>query len=370
MKTINPAQIKHILIVKLCCIGDIIQMTPALGALRRHYPQATVDFLCSSWVKETVRRIAGAHDIVIWDEPYQKISPLKKAASFLRLARRLAGRSYDLAFIGHRSPVFSYLAWLAGIPRRAGFSRALSFLTHPAAFHENAYEPHRYLEIVKALGIPPQEAPLEISVLPEDEIILEKLTREHGISWDMPHIAFLPGGGANPGTIMKIKQWDKNNFVELADRLTDSNKNKIILLGGPADLEITAWIAEELRRRRMPVINLAGKTTLGGLIAIFKKCRLIIGHDSGPAYLAAAAGAPVLFLFGPSDPALVAPRGPRLRHIFKKMPCSPCYTPGSVYDKTRFKGKEFICLTGAHACMKEISIAEIEKTAKDMLNAA
>ena len=41
--------------------------------------------------------------------------------------------------------------------------------------------------------------------------------------------------------------------------------------------------------------------------------RLYIGNDSGITHLAAAAGAPVLALFGPTDPAVWAPRGPNVR---------------------------------------------------------
>jgi len=43
------------------------------------------------------------------------------------------------------------------------------------------------------------------------------------------------------------------------------------------------------------------------------RARLYVGNDSGITHLAAAVGAPVLALFGPTDPALWAPRGPNVR---------------------------------------------------------
>jgi ADP-heptose:LPS heptosyltransferase len=43
------------------------------------------------------------------------------------------------------------------------------------------------------------------------------------------------------------------------------------------------------------------------------RARLYVGNDSGITHLAAAAGAPVLALFGPSDPEIWAPRGPNVR---------------------------------------------------------
>jgi ADP-heptose:LPS heptosyltransferase len=43
------------------------------------------------------------------------------------------------------------------------------------------------------------------------------------------------------------------------------------------------------------------------------RTRLYIGNDSGITHLAAAVGTPVLALFGPTDPAVWAPRGPNVR---------------------------------------------------------
>ena len=43
--------------------------------------------------------------------------------------------------------------------------------------------------------------------------------------------------------------------------------------------------------------------------------RVFVGNDSGIAHLAAAAGVPVIAIFGPSDPAIWAPRGDRVRVV-------------------------------------------------------
>ena len=43
--------------------------------------------------------------------------------------------------------------------------------------------------------------------------------------------------------------------------------------------------------------------------------RLYIGNDSGITHLAAAVGTPVVALFGPADPAIWAPRGPRVQIV-------------------------------------------------------
>ncbi|MEK7288353.1 MAG: glycosyltransferase family 9 protein [Elusimicrobiota bacterium] len=360
--------IRRILVIKLCCLGDIAQMTPALRALRQRYPQASIDFLCSSWVQELARRINGVRQVLLWDEPYQKISKLKLAFSFLTQVRRLARQHYDLAFIGHRSPAFAALAFGAHIPKRAGFGPGLGLLTHPVAFHSEIPEAQRYLDIAQCLGAQSHDKRLQINLLSEDQTALDELCRKENISLDHAPIAILPGGGDNPGTLMTIKRWDKERFAGLIKKLHANHGAPLILLGGPADIDLAQWITSQ--SHPIGVKNLAGKTGFSQLLAILKHCRLAIGHDSGPLYLAAALGTPTLMLFGPSDPLLVAPQGPRRRYLVRRVPCHPCYTPQTARNSSRFNGREFICWTGTHECMKELSVAEVEQAVHEMLENA
>jgi ADP-heptose:LPS heptosyltransferase len=55
------------------------------------------------------------------------------------------------------------------------------------------------------------------------------------------------------------------------------------------------------------------KEDLYDLACWLARARLYIGNDSGITHLAAAAGTPVLALFGPTDPAVWGPRGPNVR---------------------------------------------------------
>jgi heptosyltransferase-3 len=90
------------------------------------------------------------------------------------------------------------------------------------------------------------------------------------------------------------------------------------------------WPLEKFRalargiERRMPVEWCAGPDDppLAGAVRIddlyelacwLARARLYIGNDSGISHLAAAVGAPVLALFGPTDPRIWAPRGPNVR---------------------------------------------------------
>ncbi|MEI6278338.1 MAG: glycosyltransferase family 9 protein [Verrucomicrobiae bacterium] len=86
---------------------------------------------------------------------------------------------------------------------------------------------------------------------------------------------------------------------------------------------IRAFVSEFLARNSAPlvivgvgdvpgglpdrVVNLAGKTTLPGLLGILRGARFVVSVDSGPMHLASAVGVPMLGIHTWSDPRLVGP---------------------------------------------------------------
>src|SRR5439155_9468806 len=61
--------------------------------------------------------------------------------------------------------------------------------------------------------------------------------------------------------------------------------------------------------------------SLTELIALTRRARLFIGGDTGPMHLAAALSAPVVGIFGPTNPARNGPYG--TRSIVLRNPASP-----------------------------------------------
>jgi ADP-heptose:LPS heptosyltransferase len=90
-------------------------------------------------------------------------------------------------------------------------------------------------------------------------------------------------------------------------------------------------VAEELTRIGRRVVWCAGpaeeglslpanaeRLPLGSLVALAERlanAKLYVGNDSGITHLAAAAGCPTVAIFGPTDPRVWAPRGPRVRVV-------------------------------------------------------
>jgi hypothetical protein len=121
----------------------------------------------------------------------------------------------------------------------------------------------------------------------------------------MPRLDPAPRGAGcvfiHPFSGSPRKDWPIDRYRELARRLAGRHSVRwVVEPGGKSvdgvELEPPTGDLFELARR------LAG-------------ARLYVGNDSGITHLAAASGAPVVALFGPSDPAVWAPRARRLRIV-------------------------------------------------------
>jgi heptosyltransferase-2 len=74
----------------------------------------------------------------------------------------------------------------------------------------------------------------------------------------------------------------------------------------------------------VPQARLLAPLDLGAFTALLAGSRLVVANDSGPAHLAAAAGACVIVVIGVTDPAKTCPRGERV-HAIGKAQAWPVY---------------------------------------------
>lgn len=112
-----------------------------------------------------------------------------------------------------------------------------------------------------------------------------------------------------PGAGSAAKAWP--GFGALARRLRRAGL-PLVALAGPADGEAVARL---LADGGLGEADLARDWALPRVAALLALARLAVGNDSGPTHLAAAVGCPTVALFGPTDPAVWAPLGPRVRVV-------------------------------------------------------
>ncbi len=112
----------------------------------------------------------------------------------------------------------------------------------------------------------------------------------------------LPAGflAVHPGSGSPAKNWPWPRFLEAARGLAAGRS--WLLVAGPAERALVP----------PPDAVLAREWQLRPLAAALGRAGLFLGNDAGVSHLAAAAGTPTLALFGPTDPALWAPVGPRV----------------------------------------------------------
>ena len=121
---------------------------------------------------------------------------------------------------------------------------------------------------------------------------------------ERPYALLAPG--ASPGR--PRKRWPVDGFAELAKALEQMGVTPVVI-GGPQEAELGQAIA----KAAPGAVIAAGRTRLVDVAALGARAALLVGNDTGPSYLAALAGAPSLILFSAdSDPALCAPRNPRI----------------------------------------------------------
>jgi heptosyltransferase-2 len=118
----------------------------------------------------------------------------------------------------------------------------------------------------------------------------------------------LPPGfvAVHPGSGSPAKNWPADRFAGALQAIGAAGA--YLLIEGPAD----AGAARPLQSGAAAVARSLPPRVLGAILA---RARAFLGNDSGISHLAAAWGAPTVALFGPTDPAVWSPVGPRVTTI-------------------------------------------------------
>jgi heptosyltransferase-2 len=353
----------RILAVKLADIGDLLLITPALRALRRAYPAATLDVLLPSRGAAALANLSFIDDLLLFDK-YPFDSPLQALRSgrwgeLIRFARRLRGRDYDTVILFHHLSLrfgalkHAALVLATGAPCRIGLDardgRAW-FLTHRVldqgfgAKHELDY----WLDLAAAAGAPAVSRQVEIGLTDEDIATAVELLPPA----DRPTVAIHPGSGG----YSLARRWGLEKFAGLGERLRQECDARVLVVGTQADGvdDLAASLGGN-------VINLGGRTTLTQLAAVLARCDLLVGADSGVLHVASAVGTSIVALFGPTNHRAWAPALPpdRLTVIRSGIACSPCSytrqglgTPAGCPERT---------------CMALISVDQVFQAAETAL---
>ncbi len=351
----------NILLVRLRLIGDVVFTTPAIRAIRRHYPDARITYIVEEEAAAVVRHNPHLDAVIVARSPH---APGRLRAD-IALIRRLRRERYDLAIDFHGGPRSSMLTWLSGAPRRIGYEvvgRSWMYTTRVP--RPRALRPRHSVisqwDLLLPLGIAPPDPEMDAPEMPDDPTASSAVARRlaaAGVAEANPVIVVHVSAG-NP-----FRRWPPASFVDLVCRLASTDpKRRIILTSGPSDAAAAAAIARDARARlaahERPAILECGEFDLAELRALIARAALYIGGDSGPLHIAGTTDVPVLGLYGPTLPVRSQPfRGARFISAAAEvpdLPCRPC-------DQRRCEPGDFRCLTG-------ISAADVAALAERSLN--
>jgi heptosyltransferase II len=352
----TEGQPKRILIRGTNWVGDSIIAIPAMRAIRNLYPKAHIALLVRPWVKDIYAEADFVDEIL----EYDKTGRHKGFSGFLRLISEIKARRFDLAILLQNAFEAALIAWCARIPQRIGYARDGRgvLLTGACAIDpdvRHVHQAHYYLAMLSAAGLlesrlwerKDYELSIDLGIRDRDRAAASSMLREMGVGDGEPIV------GINPGAFYgEAKCWFPERFAGVADTLADQYQARIVIFGSATDLRTAELVASKMQR---PSIILAGQTTLGELMALLKRCTLLITNDSGPMHLAAALDVPQLAIFGSTSEVATGPLSRTAVVIKHQVDCNPCFLRKCPTD---------------FRCMKGITVERVIEAARTVLEAS
>jgi ADP-heptose:LPS heptosyltransferase len=298
-----------VLVRALKGLGDFLCVTPALRSLRQEYPSAHLTLVGIEATRGLIARYSHLVDALLPFPgfpgiPEEKVDVTRLPGFF---AAAHASR-FDLAIQMHgNGSLMNPFTVMLGATRTAGYYTPGAFCPDPELYlplNEEEHEVRRWLRLTAHLGAPGRGEHLDFPLTGADWDALMKL----------PEAASLLRGRhvvIHPGATEPARRWLPAYFAEVGDRLASQGLQ--VVVSGSAD-EV-AIAAEVERAMRWPVVNLAGRTSLGAMAAVLSRSRLLITNDTGVSHLAAALRAPSVVVFLSSDPRRWAPLDRHLHRV-------------------------------------------------------
>ncbi|OYT71140.1 MAG: lipopolysaccharide heptosyltransferase I [Chloracidobacterium sp. CP2_5A] len=325
----------HILIVKLSSIGDVVHAMPAVAALRRAFPAARLTWAVERLAAPLLLGAPGLDDVVVldtrrWRRQWRAWDTYRQVAASLAQLRAFP---VDVALDFQGLMKSAAVAWYSRARRRIGFAtEALREKPGRFAYTEQVAVDRREhviqsnLRLAATLGAPlPETYEFWLPPLEAEQARIAGQLAAHGVAGAFALL--------NPGGGWVTKRWPPADFGRLADILWQRHGLASVVSYGPGEEPLAKAIRDATQRA--PVASFP--TTLREYLALAKRATVFVGGDTGPLHLAAAAGTPIVGLYGPTA---AERNGPFSRHdqvVGLDLPCRA--------DCHRRTCQQHICMT-------------------------
>jgi len=307
-----------VLVVGPSWVGDMVMAQALYKLLRQQDPHTEIHVVAPPWslpVLERMPEVARGMELAVG---HGEVGLRRR----WNLARRLRAERYTRAIVLPRSAKAALVPWLAQIPLRTGFRGEWRY----GLLNDVRSLDPRLDQTVKrfvALGRPRGESaadPVPAALQPRlrsDARNLERLRAAHGLTPGAPLAALMPGAEYGPA-----KRWPAAHFGSLAATLASAGAD-VIVLGSAKERSLGDEVAARAATAR--VRNLCGSTSLADVVDLLAASDVAVSNDSGLLHVAAAAGAPVVAIYGSSSPKFTPPLTDTAAVVSLEIECSPCF---------------------------------------------
>jgi heptosyltransferase-3 len=348
--------VQRLAVFKLRNIGDVLMITPALRALRGTFPAARITVIVNAGTEAMLANNPDLDEVLVYPRSTEARGKWARLRAELAFARELRRRRFDLTIgftDGDRTAWCSYFSgarWRLGSAHyswgRFDLRRRIYNLPAPSwapPMHE--VEKHFFLLAEAGLKLAdPVPGDLRLVVAPEPR------------AWARGVLASLrpaPVIHIHPVARWLWKCWRSESMAAVIDWLQAERGARVVVTTGPVERE---------RERAREIVALCktaplffdGDLSLAQIAALSAESDGYFGVDTAPMHMAAAVGAPVVALFGPTDPI---PWGPWTHH--KRVLAHPC-----PCNETRERQCDWDQVRG---CLAAIPVTEAQAALDDLI---
>jgi ADP-heptose:LPS heptosyltransferase len=338
-KKIDSNPPKNCLIISTTGIGDTIWGTPAIRALKEHFPGLNISLLAKTNGAEILRENPFIDRIFIFK---------KGVLNILSLFKQLRDSYFDTVIVFHATDRIIWLmAYLTGGSKIIGskrHSKETDFvITHPVEIPPNTHAIYARHRLLKELSVNSNLNKIEVFITDKERKRINEFYETMGISKKSLIIGF-QAGAAKP-----YKRWPEKNFIKLGKLLNERWKDvQIVITGDNREEKLSQTIANKING-----ISFAGRLSVRETAALIEKCSLFITNDTGPMHIAVALGVPTIALFSATGLENVEPYKSitTFTAISKPKPCKECISKTCTDP----------------VCMEQISPEEVFRVVEEQL---
>ena len=344
-----------ILIIALSGIGDALMFTPALKLLRKNLPNAEIDALVM---------YKGAQEIYSSNPNFNKIIHFNfveegaiKSLKFLLQLRKKYDASINVYPANRKE--YNIISYIIGAKQRAGAfylrkdKSCFGFLNNVRVLeNDNVHNVQTNIKLCEALiGKKLNDEPqLEFSINEDATKSATNYLNEIGLEEKELVIGFHPGCATLKNHIKR--RWEPEKFAELGKKLINHHSARILIFGGPDEVELKEQIKSLINSDKVYVVNAESISTSS---AIMQRCKAFVTNDSSQMHIAASLGLRVVAIIGPTNQNYIHPWKTEHQIVSLNLDCSPCffYSPRPlICNRTDVKFK----------CIKELTVDMVYKS--------